>query len=86
MASIGPLCSLVEILVFVNKFASLCSLVVEILVFLNKFAPLCSLRCLVGPVSVCWQLSCISVCYMLLAMISKTLTVMSIRTCIDVIL
>jgi len=46
-------CSLVvELLVFINKLASVCSLwslVVEILVFLNKFAPLCSLRCLVGP-------------------------------------
>jgi len=41
----------VEILVFINKFALLCSLwslVVEILVFLNKFSPLCSLQCLVG--------------------------------------
>jgi len=41
----------VEILVFINKFAPLCSSwsLVEILVFLNKFAPLGSLWCLVRP-------------------------------------
>jgi len=50
---IGPLCFLVvKILVFIYKFAPLCSvwpLVVEILVFLNKFAPLCSFRPLSLP-------------------------------------